>query len=147
MRLTTYTDYSLRMLIYLAVHSDRRPTIAEIAASYGISKNHLTKVAHNLGLGGYVTTARGRGGGLVLARPAAEIGLGEVVRAMEPDMAIVPCFNAGAGGCVIAPACKLKGALYRAQAAFMAVLDDHTLADLTGNAEPLRLLFGASAAA
>ncbi len=147
MRLTAYTDYSLRMLIYLASHPERRPTIAEIADCYGISKNHLTKVAHNLGLGGYVTTARGRGGGLVLARPASEIRVGDVVRSAEPDMAIVPCFDGGARACAIAPACKLKGALYRAQAAFMAVLDDYSLADLTENAGTLRLLFAAPVAA
>ena len=147
MRLTAYTDYSLRMLIYLASYPERRPTIGEIAECYGISRNHLTKVAHNLGLGGYVSTVRGRGGGLMLARPAAEIGIGDVVRSTEPDMAIVPCFSGGAIECAIAPACRLKGALYQAQKAFMDVLDGHSLADLTENAGSLRLLFGLPPAA
>jgi Rrf2 family nitric oxide-sensitive transcriptional repressor len=134
------------MLIYLAAHPDQRPTIAEIADRYGISKNHLTKVAHNLGLGGYVRTARGRGGGLALARPAAEIGIGDVVRATEPDMALVPCFPGGDSPlCSISSACRLKSALYQAQTAFMDVLDSYSLADLTANGEPLRLLFGGAA--
>jgi Rrf2 family nitric oxide-sensitive transcriptional repressor len=142
MKLTAYTDYSLRMLLYLAAHPDRRPTIGEIAESYGIPLNHLTKVAHNLGQTGHVRTTRGRGGGLELARPPAEIGLGEVIRVTEPDMAIVPCYSETGVGCLIAPACKLKGALGRAQAAFLAVLDDYTLADLSSNAGTLRSLFG-----
>jgi Rrf2 family nitric oxide-sensitive transcriptional repressor len=146
-KLTAYTDYSLRMLIYLAANPERRPTIAEIADCYGISKNHLTKVAHNLGLAGYVTTARGRGGGLVLARPPAEIGLGAVVRSTEPDMAIVPCFTEMGQGCLIAPACRLKGALGKAQAAFLAVLDQYSLAELAANPGPLKLLFGTAATA
>jgi Rrf2 family nitric oxide-sensitive transcriptional repressor len=146
-KLTAYTDYSLRTLLYLAAHPDRRPTIGEIADCYGIPLNHLTKVAQNLGRSGHVRTTRGRGGGLELARPAAKIGLGEVIRATEPDMAIVPCFSATGQGCLIAPVCKLKGALGKAQAAFLAVLDDYSLADLAVNAGPLRLLFGTTAAA
>ena len=85
MRLTVYTDYALRLLMYLALKDDGLATIAEVAGSYGISKNHLTKVAHQLGVGGYVGTVRGRGGGLRLAKPAEKIGLGEVVRRTEPD--------------------------------------------------------------
>ena len=93
MRLTVYTDYALRMLMYLALKEDELATIAEISVSYGISKNHLMKVAHQLGVAGYVETVRGRGGGLRLARRIEAIGLGEVVRFTEPDMAIVPCFK------------------------------------------------------
>ena len=94
MRLTVYTDYALRVLMYLALKEDRLATITEIADSFGISKNHLTKVAHQLGVAGYVETVRGRGGGLRLARPIEAIGLGEVVRYTEPDMAIVACLKA-----------------------------------------------------
>ena len=93
MRLTVYTDYSLRLLMYLALKDDGLATIEEIAKSYGISKNHLMKVAHQLGVAGYVDTVRGRHGGLRLAKPAKAIGLGEVVRHTEPDMAIVMCFE------------------------------------------------------
>ena len=93
MRLTVYTDYALRMLMYLALKDDGLATIEEIAQSYGISKNHLMKVAHQLGVAGYVDTVRGRNGGLRLAKPAKAIGLGEVVRHTEPDMAIVMCFE------------------------------------------------------
>ena len=96
MRLTVYTDYSLRMLMYLAVKSDGLATIAEVAVAYGISKAHLTKVAHQLGLAGFVETVRGKGGGLRLARPPTAIGLGDVVRHTEPDMALVPLLWAGA---------------------------------------------------
>lgn len=130
MRLTVYTDYSLRMLMYLAVKDERRATIAEVAQAYGISKAHLTKVAHQLGMAGYVDTARGKGGGLGLARPAAAISLGDVIRHTEPDMALVPCFERGHSACPIVPACGLQGALREARAAFLAVLDSYTLADL-----------------
>ncbi len=134
MRLTVYTDYSLRMLIYLGVKEDGLATIGEVAERYGISQHHLTKVAHQLGLAGFIATVRGKGGGLRLARPAAQIGLGEVVRRTEPDMALVPCFSspeapAGAA-CPIVPACGLRGVLDEARQAFMAVLDRYTLADL-----------------
>jgi Rrf2 family nitric oxide-sensitive transcriptional repressor len=133
MRLTVYSDYSLRVLMYLALHADRRPTIAEIAKSYGISKNHLMKVVYELGVAGYVETVRGKNGGLRLARPPAAIGLGEIVRHTEPDMALVPCFDAAATPCVISPACTLRRALHEATTAFLAVLDRYTLADLVRN--------------
>ncbi len=130
MRLTVYTDYSLRMLMYLAVMGDGLATIAEVAAAYGISKAHLTKVAHQLGLAGYVETVRGKGGGLRLARSPGAIGLGDVVRRTEPDMALVPCFGPVHAPCPIVPACGLRGALYEAGQAFLAVLDRYSLADL-----------------
>lgn len=130
MRLTVYTDYSLRMLMYLAVREGARITIAEVAAAYGISKAHSTKVAHQLGLAGYVGTIRGKGGGLGLARPAKEIRLGDVVRHTEPDMALVPCFGPVHGSCPIVPACGLRGALHEARQAFLAVLDRYSLDDL-----------------
>jgi len=130
MRLTVYTDYSLRLLMYLALKDDGLATIEEIAKSYGISKNHLMKVAHQLGVAGYVDTVRGRHGGLRLAKPAKSIGLGEVVRHTEPDMAIVMCFEPVNADCAILPYCVLRRALARARAAFINVLDDYTLSDL-----------------
>jgi Rrf2 family transcriptional regulator, nitric oxide-sensitive transcriptional repressor len=143
-RLTVYTDYSLRMLIYLAVKGDGLATIAEVAGAYGVSKAHLNKVAHRLGRAGYVETARGKGGGLRLARPAEAIGLGEVVRRVEPDMALVPCFEPVRAPCPIAPACGLRGALHEARQAFLAVLDRYTLADLVTRQVELRALLRAA---
>jgi len=130
MRLTVYTDYSLRVLMFLAVRDEALATIAEIAKAYGISKNHLMKVAHQLGLAGYVETVRGKGGGLRLARPPQDIMLGEVVRRTEPDMALVPCFDPADVSCAIFSGCVLRGVLGHARDAFLTVLDRHTLADL-----------------
>ena len=144
MRLTVYTDYSLRMLMYLAAKEGGRTTIAEVAAAYGISKAHLTKIAHQLGLAGYVETARGKGGGLRLARPAGEIGLGDVVRRLEPDMALVPCFEPLHAPCLIVPACGLRGALYEARQAFLVVLDRYSLADLVQRRAALAALLHAA---
>ncbi|APT33898.1 HTH-type transcriptional repressor NsrR [Methylobacterium phyllosphaerae] len=128
MRLTRFTDYGLRTLIYLGSLGPRQGSIAGVAAAYGISEHHLVKVVHQLGRLGLIRTTRGRGGGLLLGRPADQIRVGDVVRAMEEDLALVPCF-AGAA-CAITPACRLKGVLNEALAAFLAVLDRHTLADL-----------------
>lgn len=130
MRLTVYTDYALRLLMYLARKEGGPATIAEVASGYGISKNHLMKVAHQLGIAGYVATARGRRGGLRLARPAGAIRLGEVVRSTEPDMALVPCFKPLDAYCAIAPCCVLRSALHDARAAFVGALDGYTLGDL-----------------
>jgi Rrf2 family transcriptional regulator, nitric oxide-sensitive transcriptional repressor len=143
-RLTVYTDYSSRMLMYLAVRGDGLATIAEVAEAYGVSKAHLTKVAHQLGLLGYVETVRGRGGGLRLARPAERIGLGEVVRRTEPEMALAPCFGPAHMPCPIAPACGLRGALHEAGQAFLAVLDRHSLADLVRRRAELGALLHAA---
>lgn len=144
MRLTVYTDYSLRMLIYLAAKGGELATIGEIADSYRISQHHLTKVAHQLGLAGFLATVRGKGGGLRLARPPEQINVGDVVRRTEPDMALVPCFGtaeAPAGApCCIAPACGLIPVLDEARAAFMAVLDRHTIADLMQQRSALQRL-------
>ena len=140
MRLTAYTDFSLRVLMYLALHPDRRPTIAEIAERYRISKAHLMKVVYQLGVMGYVETTRGKGGGLRLARRLEDMTVGEIVRRTEPDMALVTCFEAGEPTCVIAPACRLKGKLGEARAAFLKVLDDCTLAEVMGNRPALEVL-------
>ena len=130
MRLTVYTDYALRLLMYLAVTQDQLATIAEIAESFDISRNHLMKVAHQLGVAGYVETVRGRGGGLRLAKSVEAIRLGEVVRHTEPDMAIVQCFKPLSAPCTIRPCCVLRRAMEKAHDAFIGVLDSYTLGDL-----------------
>lgn len=132
MRLTLYSDYSLRLLMYCAQHPDRLVTIQEVAGCYRISRNHLMKVAYQLGCKGYLETVRGRGGGLKLARPADKVGLGAVLRDTEDDFALVDCFEGGTNLCPITPACRLKGALGKALKAWFAVLDEYTLADLAG---------------
>lgn len=142
MRLTVYTDYSLRVLMYLSLKEDRLATISEIAASYGISRTHLMKVAHQLGVKGYVRTVRGRQGGLRLAQNPRSITVGGVIRATEPDLALVPCFEPVCADCAIVPACVLKRALHEARAVFFDVLDGYTLADLVRPHVPLRNLLG-----
>ncbi|MCC6195988.1 MAG: Rrf2 family transcriptional regulator [Burkholderiales bacterium] len=138
MRLTAFSDYALRVLIYLGAAQGRLATIAEIAAAYGISANHLRKVVHHLARQGYVETVRGKGGGLRLARPAQAINVGAVVRVTEDSFALVDCFERGAGpDCRIERACVLKDALARALEAFLATLDGYTLVDLLGPARPL----------
>jgi Rrf2 family transcriptional regulator, nitric oxide-sensitive transcriptional repressor len=140
MRLTAYTDYALRVLMRLALQPDRLTTIADLAKGYDISENHLMKVVHQLGVAGLIDTVRGRNGGLRLRKPPAAIGVGRVVRLMEPDMDIVPCFNDSSGR-VIEPACLLKGALAEARDAFLAALDRYTLADLVKPRRRLSALF------
>ncbi|MGB3388619.1 MAG: Rrf2 family transcriptional regulator [Pseudaminobacter sp.] len=142
MRLTVYTDYALRMLMYLAVKEDGLATIADIAESYGISRTHLMKVAHQLGVAGYIETVRGRQGGLRLARPSRTISVGEVVRCTEPDMALVPCLEPANGHCTILVCCQLRTALQRARMAFVSVLDEYTLHDLVVHGAPMRDLLG-----
>jgi Rrf2 family nitric oxide-sensitive transcriptional repressor len=141
MRLTTYTDYTLRTLMYLAVSGDRHATIAEIAAAYRISEAHLMKVVHQLGIAHVIQTVRGRGGGIRLAMPPEAINLGTIVRRTEADLALVPCFDA-AGDCVIGDCCVLSKVLYEALGAFLAVLDRYTLADLVMPRHALASLLG-----
>src|SRR5436190_17904584 len=105
MQLTRYTDYSLRVLIYLAVHQEELATIEEIANAYGISRAHLMKIVHQLGLAGYLETTRGRGGGLRLARPPEKIRIGAVVRSTEESMSLVECFDPRTSHCRIEPVC------------------------------------------
>jgi len=136
MRLTVHTDYALRTLLYLGLHGERLGSIRAIAQAYDISENHLTKVVHRLGRGGFVNTVRGRGGGIRLARPPAAIRIGDVVRRTEEDMALVECFGS-ANTCRITAACRLRGAFDEALRAFLAVLDGYTLADLLGAPEML----------
>ena len=125
MRLKSYTDYALRVLMHLAAKPDRLSSIAEIARTYRISHNHLMKVVHDLRKEGFLDAVRGRSGGVRLARPAAEITVGDVVRHTEAGFDLVEC-----GSCVIAPACALTAALHEARSAFMTVLDGYSLADL-----------------
>jgi Rrf2 family nitric oxide-sensitive transcriptional repressor len=140
MRLTVYTDYALRLLMYLALKDDGLATIAEIAKSYGISRNHLMKVAYELGAAGYIETVRGRGGGLRLAKPVETIRLGDVVRRTEPDMALVTCFKPVETPCAIRRCCVLRDALQRACSAFTDVLNGYSLADLVRPRSRLRTM-------
>ncbi len=145
MRITAYTDYSIRVLMYLAVRPDHQARIADIAAAYGISETHLMKVVHQLGLAGDIQTVRGRRGGIRLGRPASEINLGTVVRRTEADLNLVPCFESPAT-CPIASACTLQGVFHEALNAFLAVLDRYTLADLLVRRFDLAALFHVEAA-
>ncbi|WP_142850021.1 Rrf2 family transcriptional regulator [Telmatospirillum sp. J64-1] len=140
MRITRYTDYALRVLLYLAVRPDEVVTIRAIAECYGISENHLMKVVHKLGQIGVVQTVRGRGGGLKLARPPEEISLGAVVRATEDDLALVECLDSTANTCPIAGGCGLTGIVNEALAAFLAVLDRYSLADAVCRSRDLERL-------
>ncbi len=146
MRLNLQTDYALRLLMHLAVNQDRLCTIADIALRYDVSKNHLMKVAHLLGREGFIETVRGRAGGLRLARPAADINVGDIVRRMEADFAVVECFEGGAGECAITPACRLKSVLKEALEAFLSALDAYTLDDLVRRNPRLRMLLEEEAA-
>ncbi|MGV6876339.1 Rrf2 family transcriptional regulator [Pseudochelatococcus sp. B33] len=133
MRLTNFSDYALRILMYAATCKDRLITIEETAALYGISRNHLMKVANQLTRAGFLKAVRGRSGGLTLAQAAEDIRLGDVLRATEPDFALVECFGKGkenAALCRISCQCRLRGILSAALEAFMATVDRHTLADL-----------------
>lgn len=141
MRLTLYTDLSLRLLMFLALDPPGQATIQTVADRYRVSRNHLMKVAQQLGQAGFIETVRGRGGGLRLRRPPAEITIGEVVRTTEEDFRMVACFGDEAS-CVLTPACRLRGALGEALAAYLGTLDRYTLADLTAAAPPMRLALG-----
>jgi Rrf2 family nitric oxide-sensitive transcriptional repressor len=130
MRLTNYTDYSLRVLMYLAVRPGQLATIEEISQAYGISKAHLMKVVHELGRGGFLETIRGRGGGIRLVQSPEDITIGDVVRQAEEKMDLVECFDPATSACKIEPVCGLRGVLEDALDSFLATLDGHTLADV-----------------
>ena len=130
MKLTTFSDYNLRVLMFLAVHRERLATIPEIAVAYGISENHLMKVVHRLARAGTIESVRGKGGGIRLAGLPEAVRLGEVVRASEGNAAIVECLSDEAAVCCIAPVCHLAPILVRAFEALYAALNEYTLADL-----------------
>lgn len=143
MRLTDFTDYSLRVLIYAAVRSEHLVTIQEISDALGIARGHLVKIVHALGRAGYLDTQRGRTGGLRLGRAPSKITVGDVVRAMEPDFRMVECFDTEGNACVITAACGLRGVLGSALRAYFEVLDKFTLADLAAEQSTLRRLLDA----
>lgn len=128
MRLTRYTDYALRVLMYLGTRHSA--TIPDIAARYNISRNHLLKVVHGLAQRKFIVTQRGKGGGLTLARPPREISVGDVVRRMEEDLALVECLGNNPGACLVTPCCALTSAFVEARENFLRTLDRYTLADL-----------------
>ena len=169
MRLTNYSDYALRSLIYLAVRPEPPllANISDIADSYSISKSHLTKIIHQLGQLGYIESVRGKNGGIRLARAPKDINLGVLIKQMEPDFDLVECFatppnakssddrQAGSTGlamtfidettdnprgCVISPACQLKSVFFEALTAFINVLERYTLADILNNEDELASL-------
>lgn len=137
MRLTVFSDYTLRVLMYLALDRTRLVTIPEIAADFGISQNHLTKVVHQLVRAGVVQSTRGKGGGVRLARAPEEIRVGQIVRLSEGDAPIVECLSGGPSACRIAPICRLSAILVGAFDALYERLDEYTVADLIGNRRAL----------
>jgi len=130
MRLSDYTDYTLRVLMYCAQHRDRLVTIAEMADVYGVSKNHLMKIVNDLARQGLLETTRGRGGGLRLLKAPADIRVGDVVRGAETDFRLVECFDPSSDTCTLTPSCRLKNVLASALQAYFAELDAVTLADI-----------------
>ena len=139
MQLDKFTDYALRVLMTLAIRAPARVPTSEIAALFGLSENHLSKVATRLAREGFVNSERGRSGGLTLARPAKDILVGDVVRAMKRNDPVVECFGADKS-CLIIPACGLREPLAQAQEAFFATLDRYTLADVTRSRKALAAL-------
>jgi Rrf2 family nitric oxide-sensitive transcriptional repressor len=133
MQLTSFTDYGLRSLMYLAACTDRLSSVKEIADYYGISRNHLVKVVHRLAQLGYIETSKGKGGGIRLAWDARKMRMGDLVTALEPSMNIVECFSRNTNTCQITNACQLKHYLYEASRAFIDVLNRYTLADAIKN--------------
>ena len=144
MRLTLYTEYALRVLIFLALRRGELSTIRQIAERYRISENHLMKIVHNLSKDGYIETVRGRLGGMRLAKSAKSINIGEIVRRYEDDWRLVECFDKKANTCPIASACSLAGMFEDALDAFLSALDTKTLADVLATSSRLesKLLIG-----
>ncbi|WP_157269738.1 RrF2 family transcriptional regulator [Azohydromonas aeria] len=130
MKHTSFTDYSLRVLIYLAVNAGRKSTIAEIAAAFDVSESHLNKIVHFLGKHGWIVTIRGKGGGLILSKAPRDICIGQVVRDTEGGVVPAECFEPGGGHCLIRNCCGLQGVFSEAVQAFYAALDRYTLADV-----------------
>ena len=143
MKLTMFTDYAFRLLIQAAARDPELVTISEAAQSYGIARNHLTKIANELVRGGFLQAVRGRNGGLRLAKPAKSINVGDVVRFCESSAPLVECFDRTNNKCVITPACTLKSILYAAESAFYAVLSSHNLSDLIAHRTELNRMLAA----
>ena len=141
MELSRFTDYALRVLMYVAARSPQKVTLRELADSYHVSQHHLVKIVHKLGTLGYLHNRRGRSGGIYLGRAADDIRVGDVVRHTETHLNLVECFSAHSNQCCITPACQLKGVFHDARDAFLQVLDTCTIADLVKNrASLLRLI-------
>jgi Rrf2 family transcriptional regulator, nitric oxide-sensitive transcriptional repressor len=130
MQLTQFTDFSLRVLMHLAAHPEMQTTVGRMAEEHGISRHHLMRVVNQLGTKGYIETVRGKGGGFRLARSPEQIRIGDVVRDMETGFDLAECFRPGEDSCLFMPACALKPVLAEAGRAFLASLDQYTLADL-----------------
>ena len=144
--MTQFSDYSLRLVLYLACHPERLVSVEEVGQSYGISRHHLVKVVQELTDLKVIESQRGRGGGMRLAMRPGEINVGWLVRRTEPHLDLVECFDLATNTCPIAPACGLKGALHRAQKAFLSVLDEYTLDDFKAHRPELIALLDASLA-
>jgi Rrf2 family nitric oxide-sensitive transcriptional repressor len=138
MQLRAYSDYSIRVLMFAALHSPDRVTVDEVADAFAISRHHLVKIVHELGCKGYLDTHRGVGGGFTLARPPQEIRLGDIVRWGEETETVIGCSDKKNQQCRLFPACRLKGVLDEAAAAFFSVLDACTLADLVKKPDKMR---------
>lgn len=139
MRISRFSDYAVRVLMYTALRAPARVTVEEVAETFGISRHHLTKVVHRLGRQGYLQTSRGVRGGFRLGRPADQIRLGELIRSCEPETPVVDCEDRGGRPCRLVPGCVFKHALNDATEAFYEVLNRYTLAELTsrGSLQPL----------
>lgn len=142
MRLSVYSDYSIRVLMQTALRSPARVTVDEVAGTFGISRHHLVKVVHDLGRSGYLATHRGVGGGFTLARPPEDIRLGEVVRLGEESETVIECTDGEKRVCRLLPCCRLKGVLDEAAAAFFEVLDRYSLGDLVKDPTRMRAVLG-----
>lgn len=140
MRMTLHTDYALRMLMMLGIRDGAPVTVQQVANSYGLSRNHLLKVALKLRNLGVITATRGRAGGIALAHRPEDINIGAIVRATEDDFAMVECMKTDGGTCLLSPACRLKGVVREALQAYLAVFDKYSLADLIQNKDALGLL-------
>ena len=136
MHLTNFSDYSIRVMIYLGLQKSKLVTISDIAKAYEISENHLTKAVHQLAQRGYIETVRGKGGGLRLVRKPDTVNIGEMIRYSEGNTTLLPCMD-NEESCCIRPNCKLMGILREAQVALFTVLDKYTLADLLQQEAPL----------
>ncbi len=146
MQLSVYSDYSFRVLMHAALRSPERVTVDEVARTFNISRNHLVKVVHDLGRSGYLKTHRGRGGGFTLARLPEAIPLGRIVRLGEESETLIECRDGQNQSCRFAPGCRLRSVLDEAAAAFFAVLDGYTLADLVRQPVKMRAVLQARAA-